>query len=292
LMRDEDTGVPKWGICERSRSSAFVCLTFQYLQSTMRKDQAFMTQTVSVVQLKPETLEAFLSYTRDAEAAMAPSLEGSAPFLWSDENPDRARHVRKGDILSQFWSGQAPVRVTNGLIHDRIGAISIRETTIEKTLALVQDYDNHKNIYKPEVMDSRLISHHGNDYTIYLRLLKKKIITVVLDTNHDVHYQRVRDDQWLLRSYTTRIAEVDDAGTAKEKVHPPDSGYGFLWRLYSYWKFMEKEDAVIVECRAISLTRDVPLGLGWIIDPIVKNLPRESLLNTLKATRQALTVGT
>ena len=239
----------------------------------MRKDQAFMTQTVSVVQLKPETLEAFLSYTRDAEAAMAPSLEGSAPFLWSDENPDRARHVRKGDILSQFWSGQAPVRVTNGLIHDRIGAISIRETTIEKTLALVQDYDNHKNIYKPEVMDSRLISHHGNDYTIYLRLLKKKIITVVLDTNHDVHYQRVRDDQWLLRSYTTRIAEVDDAGTAKEKVHPPDSGYGFLWRLYSYWKFMEKEDAVIVECRAISLTRDVPLGLGWIIDPCLPSSP-------------------
>jgi hypothetical protein len=258
----------------------------------MRQDQAFMTQTVSVVQLKPETLEAFLSYIRDAEAAVAPSLDGSAPFLWSDENANRARHVRKGDVLSQLWSGQAPVRVPSGLIHDWIGAVSIRGTTVEKTLALVQDYDNHKNIYATEVMDSRLISHHGNDYTIYLRLLKKKIITVVLDTDHDVHYQRVHDDRWVLRSYTTRIAEVDDAGTAKEKVHPPDSGYGFLWRLYSYWKFMGAGDGVVVECRAISLTRDVPLGLGWIIDPIVKNLPRESLVNTLKATRQALRVGT
>jgi hypothetical protein len=279
------------GNCQRSLSSAFDRLTFQYLQSTMRQDQAFMTQTVSVVQLKPETLEAFLSYTRDAEAAMAPSLDGSAPFLWSDENADRARHVRKGDVLSQLWSGQAPVRVPNGLIHDWIGAVSIRGTTVEKTLALVQDYDNHKNIYAPEVMDSRLISHHGTDYTIYLRLLKKKVITVVLDTNHDVHYQRVLHDQWVLRSHTTRIAEVDDAGTAKEKVHAPDTGYGFLWRLYSYWKFMGQEDGVVVECRAISLTRDVPLGLGWIIDPIVKNLPRESLLNTLKATRQALTLS-
>ena len=55
----------------------------------MRQDRAFMTQTVSVVQLKPETLEAFLSYTRDAEAAMAPTLDGSAPFLWSDESADR-----------------------------------------------------------------------------------------------------------------------------------------------------------------------------------------------------------
>ncbi len=250
-----------------------------------------MTQTVSVVQLKPETLEAFLSYTRDAEAAMAPTLDGSAPFLWSDENADRARRVRKGEVLSQLWSGQAPVRIANGLIHDWVGAISIRATTIEKTLALVQNYDNHKNIYEPDVMDSRLISHHDDDYAIYLRLLKKKVITVVLDTYHDVHYQRVREDQWFLRSYTTSIAEVDDAGTPKEKVYPPDTGYGFLWRLYSYWKFMGEGDGVIVECRAISLSRDVPFGLGWIIEPIIKSLPRESLVNTLKATRETLTAG-
>jgi len=257
----------------------------------MREGQALMTQTVIAVQLTQETLKAFLSYIRDAEAAMEATLDGSAPFLWSDENADRARHVRKGDTLAQLWLGQSPVRVSNGLIHDWIGAAFIHDTTVEKALDLVQDYDNHKNIYKPEVMDSRLISHHGNHFTIYLRLLKKKVITVVLDTDHDVHYQHVREGQWFCRSYTTRIAEVDDAGTAKETVHPPDTGYGFLWRLYSYWKFTAVGDGIIVECRAISLTRDVPLGLGWIIEPIIKNLPRESLVNTLKATRQALTAS-
>ncbi len=250
-----------------------------------------MTQAVSVVQLKTETLAAFLSYTREVEAGMEASFKGSSPFLWSDENADRARRVRKGEILAQLWSGQSPTRVPDGLIHDWIGAISISGATIEETLSRVQDYDNHKNIYKPEVMDSRLVSHRGNDFTIYLRLLKKKIITVVLDTYHDVHYQQVGDDQWFCRSQTTRIAEVDDAGTAKEKVHPPDTGYGFLWRLYSYWKFMGVGAGVIVECRAISLTRDVPLGLGWIVEPIIKNLPRESLVNTLRSTREALTAN-
>jgi hypothetical protein len=250
-----------------------------------------MTQTVSVVQLKQETLESFLSYIRDAEVAMEPTLDGSAPFLWSDENAGRARRVREGNFLAQLWSGQQPVRIPDGLIHDWIGAASIPGTTIEKTLARVQDYDNHKNIYKPEVMDSRLLSHHGHDYTIFLRLLKKKIITVVLDTYHDVHYQPVSDDQWFCRSYTTSTAEVDDAGTAKEKIYPPDTGYGFLWRLDSYWRFMEEEKGVIVECRAISLSRDIPFGLGWIIEPIIKNLPRESLVNTLKATQKALTNG-
>jgi hypothetical protein len=247
-----------------------------------------MTQTPSVVQLKQETLAAFQSYVGEAEAAMQPVLEGRAPFLWANDSADRGRRVRKGEIPAQLWSDQSPAHVPSGLIHDWIGAAYIAGTTMAKTLALVQDYDNHKNIYKPDVMDSRLISHHGHDFSIYLRLLKKKIITVVLDTYHDVHYQRVNDDQWFCRSYTTRIAEVDDAGTPKEKIYPPDTGYGFMWRLNSYWRFATDGDGLIVECRAISLTRDVPFGLGFIIEPIVKNLPRESLVNTLSSTRHAL----
>jgi hypothetical protein len=43
-----------------------------------------------------------------------------------------------------------------------------------------------------------------------------------------------------------------------------------------------------MECRAISLTRDVPLGLGWMIEPIIQGLPKESLINTLEATRRGL----
>jgi hypothetical protein len=43
-----------------------------------------------------------------------------------------------------------------------------------------------------------------------------------------------------------------------------------------------------VECQAVSLTRDIPTGFGWIVDPIIRNLPKESLENTLKSTRAAL----
>jgi hypothetical protein len=247
-----------------------------------------MTQTANLVQLKPRTVEAFEAYIREAEAAMDPSLSGHRPFLWSDLSSPRSQQVRNGEIVAQLWSGEAPVKVPNGLIHDWIGAVLVPNTTVERTLVMVQDYDNHKNVYQPEVMDSNLLSHDGNDFQIYLRLLKKKIITVVLDTDHDVHYSCLDPTRWSLRSYTTRIAEVEDAGTPKEKVLAPDAGYGFLWRLYSYWRFQEREGGVYVECRAISLTRDIPLGLAWIIEPIVRKLPAESLINTLKATRDAL----
>jgi hypothetical protein len=247
-----------------------------------------MAQTASAVQLKPQTVQALATYVSEAEAGIDQTLLGSGPFLWCDLSSERTHKVRQGDIVAQFWSGQGPVKAPSGLIHDWIGAVFIPATTVAETLALIQDYDNHKNIYKPEVIDSVLKSRHGNDFKIHLRILKKKIITVVLDTDHDVHYLSLDRTRWFCRSHTTRIAEVENAGSPKETVLPPDTGHGFLWRLYSYWWFEEKKGGVYAVCRAISLTRDVPFGLGWIIEPIIQNLPRESLINTLEATRQAL----
>ena len=247
-----------------------------------------MVQTANVVTLKPKTLQAFEDYIRDAEEAMQPALGGRGAFLWSDLNSNRSQQVKQGQISAQLWAGDWPVKIPNGLIHDWVGAVFIPGATVERVLALVQNYDDHKNIYQPEVMDSKLLSHEGNHFKIFLRVLKKKIITVVLDTDHDVHYTPLEEKRWFCRSYTTRIAEVEGVDTAKEKVLEPDTGYGFLWRLHSYWKFDEKNGGVTVECRAISLTRDIPMGLGWIIDPIVRNLPQESLIHTLDATRRAL----
>jgi hypothetical protein len=53
-------------------------------------------------------------------------------------------------------------------------------------------------------------------------------------------------------------------------------------------RFQEQDGGVYVECRAISLTREVPFGLGWAIEPIIQKLPKESLISTLEATRRAL----
>jgi len=263
-------------------------LTSRYGRITIRNRAGAMAHTAKPEQLKPRTLEAFDAYIHEAEAEMEQTLHGRGPFLWSDSNSERAQQIRGGKVVAQFWSGRGPVKVPHGLIHDWIAAAFIPDTTAEDTLALMQDYDNHKNIYKPEVIDSRLVSRHDNDFQVYLRLLKKKIVTVVLDTEHGVHYRPLDRTRWVCRSYTTRIAEVENAGSHEERVSPPDTGYGFLWRLYSYWRLQERDGGVVVECRAISLTRDVPFGLGWAIEPIIQKLPKESLISTLEATRHTL----
>jgi hypothetical protein len=153
---------------------------------------------------------------------------------------------------------------------------------------MVQNYDNHKNVYKPEVIDSRLLDRSGNDFKIRLLLLKKKVLTVVLNTDHDVRYFPLDKARCHSRSYSSRIVEVVNYGKSEQHELPVGEDRGFLWRVYSYWKFQERDGGVYVECEAISLTRSIPTGTGWIIKPIIRSLPRESLSNTLAATRAEL----
>ena len=237
------------------------------------------------VDLKPATAEAFDRYVHKAEARMEP---GHNPFLWVDASPDRLHKVRDGKVVSAPWSGDGDIDVPDGLIHDWVGAVFIPGATLDKTLALVEDYNNHKKYYKPEVVDSKLMSHNGDNFKVHLRLLKKQVITVVLDTDHDVRYTRLSPTRCVARSYSTRIAEVENAGKKDEHDLEPGHDHGFMWRLNSYWRYEERDGGVYVECEAISLTRSVPTGLGWLINPIIHNLPKDSLAGTLRETRDAV----
>jgi hypothetical protein len=229
--------------------------------------------------LKPQTSEAFDRYIRQTEQR----LDERKTFLWADESPDRARRIKAGEIVVEPTGAKPEIAVPHGLIHDWVGAVFLPGVSLERTLALVRDYDRHKEYYKPEVVDSRVLSHDGNDYRIYLRLLKKQILTVVLDTEHEVHYTQVDSKRWRSNSRTTKISELDNG-----RPLAPGTGHGFLWRLNTYWRFEERDGGTWVECQAVSLTRDIPTGLGWLIDPIIRKLPKESLANTLKETRAAL----
>jgi hypothetical protein len=242
---------------------------------------------VAIVELRQETLQAFDTYIQCAESRLDQQAKGGV-FLWVDGSPPNRQLLQNGQLAAEPWTGSGDVEVPGGLIHDWVGAVFIPGATVARTLALVQDYDNHKRVYQPEVIDSRLVRRNGDDFKVYLRLLKKQILTVVLSTDHDVRYTRLDDARWYSRSRTTHIAEVSNPGTHGEHELPPGRDHGFLWRLNSYWRFVERDGGVYVECEAISLTRDVPLGLGWLINPIIRSLPRESLTGMLRNTRQAM----
>ena len=198
-----------------------------------------------------------------------------------------APRVQRGEVVCEPVTAKGDIEVPDGLVHDWVGGMFVRDAKLEKVIAMFENYDNAKNIYKPEVIDSKTLERDGNRFKVYMRLLKKQVVTVVLNTTHDVQYVPVDGTRWYSRSYSSRIAEVENAGKPSERELPPGQDHGFLWRLNSYWRFEERDGGVYVECQAVSLTRNVPTGLGWLINPIIRSLPRQSLENTLRSAQKA-----
>jgi hypothetical protein len=258
------------------------------------------TGGVTNVGLKPETVQAFDRYVQLTEARIKSEVSQTEKFLYVDglAEPRRSQvlaALKRGEIFMERLQTLGPagqkIEAPNAIIHHWLGAVFIPGANLRETLTLMQDYNRHQDIYRPEVVRSRLLSRQGNDFKIYYRLRKKKVITITLNTNHEVHYFPVDSRRWYSRSYSTRIAEVANADTPNEREKPIGHDGGFLWRINSYWKFEEKDGGVYIECESVSLTRDIPTGLGWLIKPFVTSIPKESLEMTMGSTRAALAAG-
>lgn len=252
--------------------------------------------------LEAKTISAFDSYVQATETQTASELARREPFLWVENLPADRRAaaeaqfragqvvIERLDTLNDGSGGEQgkPIVVPDGMIHHWIGTVFIPGATLAQTLALEEDYNHHQDYFRPDVMRSKILRHDGNDFLIELRLRKKKIITTVLDTEHEVHYTLVDATHAWSRSRTTRIQEVDGAGERSERILPVGHDQGFLWRMNTYWRFEEKDEGTYVECQSVSLTRDIPEGLGWLVGPFVTSVPRESLTFTLASTRSAV----
>jgi hypothetical protein len=81
-------------------------------------------------------------------------------FLWAN-TAERRELLRRGGIVCEPRNEKGDRRVTNGLIHDWIGAVFIPKATLGEVLALVQNYDDHKNTYRPAVIDSKTLERKG-----------------------------------------------------------------------------------------------------------------------------------
>ena len=121
-----------------------------------------------------------------------------------------------------------------------------------------------------------------------MRFRRKKIVTVVLNTEQDVLYYRDSPTREHSRSSAVRIAQVENAGKSDEREKTPGDDDGFLWRMETWWRMEEGDGGVYVQSEVASLTRNIPRGLGWMIGPFVTDIPKETLTFTLEATRRAV----
>src|SRR5713101_5766204 len=206
------------------------------------------------VELKPQAIEAFDRYVKLSEARIDAELARGAPFLWLDALADARREKAHEDLRAgrvvieklEMLDDGKPIKSPGVIIHHWIGTVFIPGASLEQTLALIQDYDHHQDYYKPDVMRSKMLARNGNDFRVYLRFYKKRVLTSVVDSEHEIHYEPVDSTRAWSRSRSTHIREVENADESDERLKPEGNDRGLLWRIYTYWRFEQKDGGTYV----------------------------------------------
>jgi hypothetical protein len=231
--------------------------------------------TVPFARLTPEATAAFDRYVEQEEGRMIsdtvrdPKLRGGEPRIAA---VDAARNVNAPGAMIQDW----------------VGTMFMPGATLAQVQNVLRDYASYKNYYKPKVIESRELSHSADEYDVLLRLYEKHILTIVLNSTYHIRYETPDPKRLLVTSRSTHIGEVKNPGKSYTEEVPQSDDSGFLWRLNSYWRFEAADGGVYARCEAISLSRDVPPGLGWMLKGFLESFPKESMVNTLRGTRAAM----
>ena len=258
--------------------------------------QSDTTGDPAPAKLRAETVSAFDRYEHLTEERNEAELKRGSRLLWIDslgepERPEAYASLKRGEVqvhqLTTLDNGK-PIVCPGGMIHHWVGVVFIPGAKLDDVLGVLEDYDHQSTIYSPDVERSKIESHDGDHFRVFLRFRRHKVITVVLDTEHDVRYFHDAPGRAHSRSSAVRIAEVENPGKSDERERQPGDDGGFLWRMETWWRMEERDGGVYVQSEAASLTRDIPTGLGWLVGPFVTGIPKETLAFTLEATRKAV----
>lgn len=247
--------------------------------------------------LKAETQAAFERYIKLTEARNQGELLRGTNLLWVDDLPSEQRveayaALKRGEVKMQkleILEGGKPIRCPGGLIHHWTGVVFVPVAKLDDVLGMLEDYDHHSVYFAPDVERSKIESRNGEHFRVFLRFRRHKVITVVLNTEHEIEYFRDESERAHSRSSAVRVAEVENAGKRDEREKTPGDDGGYLWRMETWWRMEERDGGVYVQSEVVSLTRDIPAVLSWLVSPFVTSIPKETLTATLVATRRAVT---
>jgi hypothetical protein len=214
-----------------------------------------------------ETNQAFDCYVQTAEGRM----RTARTFLAVDSDRKLEDQLVRGrKIVTAAADRTNPYKVPGGMLYDWIATVFIPGVSLDRTVAMLQDYD-HRAQYFSEVVSASKLLCRGTDRFGFSMQLKEP---AVIDLESDVVWERVDQHRWQCRSYSTRVHEI-----AKQ--------HNYLLRLNSYWRFAETDQGVFVQGETISLSGEFG-SLMRTLGSLAGISPEKSLRKSLEQMRETL----
>ncbi len=246
-----------------------------------------MAAQPAFTQPEPAAVAGFDAYVRGVDARMKAQHRSVGRFLAALPAGAEAT-LHSGEPVVERLTPESGDELPGALLHDWRGTAFIPGATAAEFDRLLRDFPAYPRVFAPQVMRAEVVSGNGDLVHATMRVVQKHAITVVMDTTYDVNFGRLDARHGWSTSRSTRVDEIEHAGTRGERALPAAEAHGFLWRLDTWWSYEERDGGLYVQIESVSLTRGIPAGLAWAVRPFIQSIPRESLEFTLRAASNAV----
>lgn len=230
---------------------------------------------------------AFTHYCATLEARLALQHRSAAGFLAGGAPQLENQQLLSGELVVEQLTPSGGLTVPGGLIHHWRGTAFVPGAHAADFVHLLSDLPAYPRWYAPQVLSASAGPWQGSSTDIRMRLSQHHVLTVVMDLHGRLTLGMLDAAHGYSASRSQRVDELGGP-QGRDGPLPPDEQHGFLWQLNSYWSYEERDGGLLLQIEAVSLTRAIPHGLGWIVEPFVQSVPRESLAFTLSSTQKAL----
>lgn len=238
----------------------------------------------------PAAVSAFNAYSNSVEARLAHQHRSGTTFLAPVASDPKSAEVRlrQGELIIEQLTPSVSADFSGALLHHWRGTAFAPGAKAADFERLMRDFNSYPHNFSPQVLQAKILRQDGDHIQAWMRVRQHHVIAVVMDTTYDITFDHLDARRGYSISHSTRIVEIASPGTSAERALSANEEHGFLWRLNTYWSYEERDGGLYLQIEAVSLTRSVPTGLGWAIEPFVESIPRESLEFTLRSACSAL----
>jgi hypothetical protein len=236
----------------------------------------------------PEAVTAFNAYVKAVETRLAQQHQSRDGFLGPPLTAQSKKRLQQGELIIEPITPVTGSALPGALLHDWRGTAFAPGATVADFERLMKNIGAYAQYFSPQVLEAKLLSQQGDRLQAFMRVRQHHVITVVMDTTYDITFGRLDDQHGYSLSRSTKISEIASPGTPTEHAVPAEDEHGFLWRQNTYWTYEEGDGGLYMQIESVSLSRSVPTGLNWIVQPFIEKIPRESLEFTLRSTCNAL----
>ena len=241
----------------------------------------------TVAEPAPSALAVFNSYIGAVESRLAQQHRSQTGFLASAPSQADLR-LRRGELVVEKLTPSTGFDLPGAMLHHWRGTAYAPGAKAADFERLMRNFDGYPRSFSPQVVEAKVLEQQGDHLQATMRVRQRHVVTVVMDTTYDIVFGHLDAQHGYTLSRSTRIAEIQGAGTSDERALSSSQEHGFLWRQNTYWSYEERDGGLIMQIESVSLTRSIPPGLGWAVGPFVESVPRESLEFTLHAVCNAL----